>query len=180
MPKRLCFFAAIFLLADTGGSAADLTVTVRDAKGGAVVTVAVPPGGTVETAESGATPAPPTDQAPAAASDPLTVKLQAAYAADDAAHKLVRARQLAAEFRFAAVALCQDPATANLQALSDKMKAVSKLTMPEDVLTAVRRAVADELNATVGRDPATPLDDAKRKQVAAQFARVARILEGVK
>jgi hypothetical protein len=127
-------------------------------------------------------PQPPETTAAAPVDDPLAAKLRDAYAADSATpSKLVRVRQLAACYRFAAVALAQNPDTVTEGQLHDQLVTATTLALPTGALKGVRRAIADELAAKLGTDASKRLDaQADRDAASVQLARIALILEGVK
>jgi hypothetical protein len=139
------------------------------------------------TVQVGAQPPPPPEPGPGPGpnpppapppSDPLFAALKTAYAADAGPQKAAQAVQLTALYRVAA-ATAADPSLATLGDLLAKIRAAAGSLLPATALTGVRAAVGAELAAQLGTNPVAPLDEAARKKAAAQFTRIATLLEAL-
>lgn len=126
------------------------------------------------------TPVPPPVPVPVPVpvpADPLAVPLAAAFAADGS--PAAAAKALAGVYRQSSIAT-DNPALTTLEDLFAVLHAAGQSVAPDPALARVRRVIADELNAKIGRNPAAPLDAATRANAKAQFTRMAALLEVLK
>ena len=122
----------------------------------------VPPGPTP-------TPVPP--------ADPFLLTLQATYGSDVSPTKAQDKTALAAVYR-RGVDLAKKPEIATAGALLTAMRQDANAAI-EDRLMSMRGVIATELDKHLPRVPAAPLDQATRDTIAAQFDRMAKLLEGI-
>jgi hypothetical protein len=120
---------------------------------------------------------PPPDPDDSVAKDPLYQKLLPVYAADVTPGKADKAKQLAAVYRNAGAVTLNDPSITTLGRFYEVVSVASKQLVPPPALDAVRNAVAADHKAVLGERYDAPLDANAKAKVAAQFARVAAILE---
>lgn len=136
-----------------------------------VVTIGnIPPGPGPGPIPPGPTPGP---------TDPFAAPLSAAFAVDATANKAGAVRQLAAVYRTLASTAVPDPSLATMADLWRVETQAGTAAVPKGQLTTVRTALAGELSAQLGVNGSQPLDAATRSKVAAQFNRMASLLEGL-
>jgi hypothetical protein len=122
-------------------------------------------------------PPPPPDPDDPVVKDPLFQKLLPVYAADVTPGKADKAKQLAAVYRNAGSVTLNDPSITTLGRFYEVVSVASKQLVPPPALDVVRNAVAADHKAVLGERYDAPLDANAKAKVAAQFARVAAILE---
>lgn len=117
---------------------------------------------------------------PPTPTDPLYGKLKAAFDIDpDTTNRIENTNKLAAVYRVASTGLANDPALTTYGVIHERLATLVASQLVPEHLRGVRRAIADELNATLGVTPTTAMDAALRKKVSEQFARVATMLDAL-
>lgn len=129
----------------------------------------------------GPTPGPSPPPAPAPPSNPLTVKLQAAYNADSAPLAAKRGQLALLQGLYEAMAEhAKDTKLATArELLSELQKAGGKMIAP-GALPEVRQVIAAEIAAALGDNPHAKLDPDIRPKAVSCFGRIAQSLSEVK
>lgn len=112
--------------------------------------------------------------------DPLMQALRAGYAAETDSAKVQQVTLLAALYRNAATSTVNQTDLKTLGDLYQVLRTAGTTLLPKSALPKVRRAIADELDRTLGTNTTLSLDDAGRKKAAAELDRVAQSLESLK
>lgn len=123
-------------------------------------------------------PGPGPQPVPPPPADPLAQKLQAAYGAAPAAEAATRDadRQRLATLYRAMVEHCDNPDSRTLADLLADLKGESSRQVPADRLVELRRAIAAEIAAALGKSPSAPLTPESRRAAADLFGRIAAAL----
>jgi hypothetical protein len=125
------------------------------------------------------TPEPPVPPPQPAPVDPFQSALQAAWAGETAADRLVQRDKLTSLYRLAGQDTVRQPQLHSVGDLVAALQQAAKIVLPADALSKVRAAIATELRTALPANPDTPLDAATRDRCAEQFARVAKALESL-
>jgi len=111
--------------------------------------------------------------------DPFRLSIRAIFGSITDPAKTANAATLAAAYR-SAVELCLNPNLATTGDLYGAIRAATSKALPDGVLVPVRDRIRTELNGALPSDPATLLTSSVRQSIAAQFGRVAGVIEGLK
>lgn len=119
----------------------------------------------------GGGPAPPQPPPP----DAFSAAVRGAYLGETAADKQKSTLALASLYRTAAGSTVADTTVTTYGQLFADLKSASAALLPPAAIPAVRKAVGDRLNKTLGAAAATPID---RALARSEFLAVASALEG--
>jgi hypothetical protein len=111
--------------------------------------------------------------------DPFRLSVRAIFGSIADPAKTANAAALAAAYR-TAVELCNDTSLTTTGDLYGAIRAATSKALPDGVLVPVRDRIRTELNGALPSDPATLLTSSVRQSIAAQFGRVAGVIEGLK